>query len=87
MRGTVSEPKIERSRSDWFRFTVIMLAAVLFLGNAARFAGQQSWISMALTLAGGLAFIILGFMTISANPRVRQRTSWDALRSRETGPR
>jgi len=83
----VSEPKIERTRSDWFRFTAIMLAAVLLLGNAARFAGQQSWISMALSLAGGLCFVVLAFLAISINPRVRRLTSWDVLRSREAGPR
>lgn len=83
----MSEPKIKRTRSSWFRFTAIMLAAILLLGNAARLAGQQSWISMALTAAAGLCFIALAFMAISTNPRVQRLTSWDALRNREAEPR
>lgn len=76
MRGTVSDFKIARTRSDWVRFTAVILAAVLALGNAARFAGQHNWISMALALAGGLSFVVLAFMAISTNPRVRRWVTW-----------
>jgi|GEM_PF-6180065 hypothetical protein len=72
----MSKSKIARTRPDWFRFTAIMLAAVLALGNAARFAGEHSWISMALTLAGGLIFVVLAFASISTNPKVRRITTW-----------
>ncbi|QWY65312.1 hypothetical protein BJP78_26915 (plasmid) [Mycobacterium avium subsp. hominissuis] len=72
----MSEFKIARTRSDWVRFTAIMLTAALSLGNAARFAGQNSWISMALTLAGGLCLVTVAFATISTNRRVRRWVTW-----------
>jgi hypothetical protein len=76
VRGTVSDFKIARTRSDWVRFNAVILAAVRALGNAARFAGQYNWISMALALAGGLSFVVLAFMVISTNPRVRRWVAW-----------
>ena len=68
--------RIGRTRSDWLRFTAIMLAALVSLANATRLASQQSWLSMALTLAAGLCFAAVAFASISTNPRVRRITSW-----------
>ena len=70
--------RVPRTRFDWARFGLILLAAVAAFGDAIYHSVSGQLGNVWFFVAAGFALVGVAFGTISTNPRVKRFTSWNA---------
>lgn len=71
---------LARTRFDWFRFSAMIFGAIVVICSAV--FGHHSRALTVLEITGAALFVVLAFMVISTDPRVRRLASWGVPRSR-----